>query len=137
MALKAKKKPAAKKTAAKKKPVAKKTAPKRTAKKAAPKRTIAKKTAPKRTPAKKAAPRKKAIGFEMMKSHQNALEKGFEELAGYFDNFSELLNEFVYDGKKAAAATSRAALMDITKKAKELRTIIQEAKVKLKPIYKD
>jgi hypothetical protein len=81
--------------------------------------------------------KKGTLRFEMMKSHQNALEKGFEELIGYFDNFSELLNEFVYDGKKAAAATSRAALMDITKKAKELRMTIQEAKVKLKPIYKD
>lgn len=121
----------------KKKPAAKKPAAKRTAKKAAPKRTIAKKTAPKRTVAKKAAPRKKAIGFEMMKSHQNNIEKGFESLNEHFENFSELLNEFVYAGKKGAAATSRAALMDITKQAKALRTMIQEAKVKLKPLYKN
>lgn len=118
--------------APKRKPVAKK--------KAAPK---AKATAKKKAPAKKkAAPkakpatRKKPIGFEMMKSHQNKIEKLFEEIQGLFDECGESLNEYVYEGKKKNAAVSRAQLMDITKKSKELRNIIQEAKTKLKPIYK-
>lgn len=128
-----------KKAAPKKKPVAKKkAAPKRTiGKKAAPKRTAKKTVAKKKAPARKATPRKKAIGFEMMKSHQNAIEKGFEELQNSFDAFGDDLNDFVYEGKKKSAATSRALLMDITKQAKALRVAIQEAKVKLKPIYKE
>lgn len=100
------------------------------------KKAAAKKTAPKRSPARKPATRKRAIAFEMMKSHQTAIEKTFEEMQEIFDTLGEDLNEYVYNGKKKNAAITRAQLMDLTKIAKTLRTTIQESKVKLKPIYK-
>ena len=81
--------------------------------------------------------RKKPIGFEMMKSHQNSIEKSFETLQGKFDNVGELIGDYVYSGKKVNAKLARADLVDIMKEAKVLRTIIQEAKTKLKPIYKE
>ena len=126
-------------TTAKKKPAAKKAAPKRTIVKkvAAKKKPAAKKTAPKTAPAKKAAPRKKAIGFEVMASHKTAIEKSFETMQAKFDEIGESIAEFAYEGKKKNAAVVRAQLMDIIKGGKELRTIVQEAKTKLKPIYKD
>lgn len=99
-----------------------------------PKTTAAKKPA---TPARKPATRKKPVGFEMMKSYQNAIEKSFELLQKHFDAVGVTLNEYAYEGKKKNAPIARQQLMDITKEAKKLRDIIQEAKVKLKPVYKE
>jgi hypothetical protein len=113
------------KASAKQKPVVKKAL-------VGKKTTLAKKT----MPAKKQEPRKKPIGFEMMKSFQTSIEGSFEKLQKSFDECSEILNEYVYEGKKKNAALTRALLMEITKEAKTLRNIIQEAKTKLKPIYK-
>jgi hypothetical protein len=105
-------------------------------KKVTPKKKAAKKAAP-RTVAAKAAPvRRKPIGFEMMKSYQNQIEKSYERLQLIFDQCGEDLNDYVYGGKKKMAAITRTHLMDITKEAKTLRVIIQEAKMKLKPKYK-
>lgn len=134
------KKTTVKKTVAKKTPV-KKAAPKKTVAKKAPikqtiKKTPAKKAVPAKNPARKPKTRKKPIGFEMMKSYQNQIEKTYETMQNLFDGCGELLNDFIYNGKKKNAALSRAQLMNITKEAKNLRNTIQEAKTKLKPIYK-
>lgn len=104
------------------------------------KRKAPKKAAPKKKTkavAAKAAPKKKKpIGFEMMKSYQNQIEKSYERLQLIFDQCGEDLNDYVYGGKKKMASITRTHLMDITKEAKTLRSIIQEAKMKLKPKYK-
>ena len=90
----------------------------------------------KKSPARKPSTRKKPIGFEMMKSFQNQIIKSFETMQSVFDQCGELLNGYVYDGKKKNAALSRSQLMVLTKEAKSLRNVIQESKMKLKPIYK-
>ena len=85
---------------------------------------------------KKATPKKKPIGFEMMKSFQKKIEKSFAKIQKEWDDCSVEINDYIYDGKKKNAPIIRTRLMDITKESKILRTIIQEAKDKLKPIYK-
>lgn len=138
----AKKKAAVKKAPVKKKAPAKKTTAKKTLTKKAPaKKTVAKKapvkkTVAKKSPARKPTKRKKPIGFTMMVSYQRQIEKAYETMQKLFDDCGTLLTEYIYDGKKKNAALSRAQLMTITKESKNLRNIIQEAKTKLKPVYK-
>lgn len=125
--------------AAKKKVAAKKT----TAKKPAAKKTVAKKpAAPKKktTAASKAKPatkRKKAIGFEVMPSYVTKINKEYEAMQKLFDGVAEELVDFLYEGNKKSATNSRAKFQDITKSCKSIRAAIQEAKTKLKPIYKE
>lgn len=128
---------AKKKAAAAKKTPAKKTAAKKTTAKktpAAKKTTVPKKTASKAAPASK---RKKAIGFEVMASHTNAINKEYESMQKLFDKSATQLSEFLFDGKKKSAADARATFQEIAKSCKAIRASIQEAKTKLKPIYKD
>lgn len=96
------------------------------------KKAASTKTSPARTPAGK----KKPIGFEMMKSYQTSIEKSFEKMQNLFDGCGESLNDYVYEGKKKNATVTRSLLMDISKEVKNLRNIIQESKMKLKPVYK-
>ena len=87
-------------------------------------------------PIRKSVSKKKPTGFEMMKSFQKKIEKSYTKLQTMFNICGEDLNTYIYEGKKKNAATARACLMDISKETKILRTLIQEAKVKLKPVYK-
>lgn len=81
--------------------------------------------------------KKKPIGFKIPDEHQKKIETTFETLQEKFNEFSEELNTYVYDGKKKSAAVSRGFLMEVIKTAKDLRIAIQESKTELEPIYKD
>jgi hypothetical protein len=106
--------------------------------KAAPKAAPAAKKAAKApaAKAKAAAPekRKKAIGFEMPKTHSTKMTKNYEKIATLNDQFAESLNTFL-EGKKTASTESRAILQEMIVTCKELRNNITEAKAALKPIY--
>lgn len=102
------------------------------------KKAVTKKTAEKKVVKKeKVEPKKRPIGFEMSADDKIKIEEMFEKLNETFTEFGDLLNEYVYEGKKKAAKTTRLSLMDIIKTAKNLRNIVQHSKDNLTPIYKE
>jgi len=133
--VKMKKKTPAKKTIVKKKATGKKTAVKKTT----GKKTVlaSKKKKPAASKAKPATKRKKAIGFEVMASYVKKINKEYEDMQKLFDGVAEELVDFLYEGQKKSAINARSKFQEITKACKGIRTSIQEAKSKLKPIYKD
>ena len=76
--------------------------------------------------------RPSGIAYTVKKEYQEQLTDLRQKISDNLDQAKANLAKFQDKGNKTAAMESRKALMEIGKLSKELRAVIQEAKVNLK-----
>ena len=82
------------------------------------------------------AGRKKGVRYEVSSDYSAQITDLFEGMQNDFDDFGESVEKFLGSANKAAVLKARKAIQEFTRKAKDFRKVIQDAKMNMVQVEK-